>query len=220
MTSNFQPSFAPAFKKALNDPSNTIRVQAASAITKIENTFMDRLMKLTRVKEQFPKEPVVVKALAEHYDDYAYTGLLDGDRELANRRKALEYYQEYLNLEPRDLEVRTQIGRILMRNKDYNRACEWFKNCIDLGFVSQSISEWYSEALFASSRFEELRRFALTAPPVTDGKAHSNRCRSKKRLRFGLHLQQEAKHDAASRCLPDFRRHLSFHSRRCVGLDA
>jgi hypothetical protein len=173
MTSSFHPNFAPAFKKALSDNSNTIRVQAATAITKIENAFMDRLMKLARVKDQFPKEPVVVKALADHYDNYAYTGLLDADREATNRRRALEHYQEYMNLEPHDLDVRTHIGRLLMRNKDYASACEWFKNAIDTGHVSQSITEWYAEALFNCGRFAELRRMSLATPPVTDGQAHS-----------------------------------------------
>jgi tetratricopeptide (TPR) repeat protein len=163
MTSHFHPNFAPAFKKALSDDSNTIRVQAATAITKIENQFTERLMKLAKVKEQYEREPVVVLALAEHYDNYAYTGLLDADREQANRQRAFEHYQEYLELDPQSLDVRTRVGRILMRNKEFDKACEWFRKCADLGYVSEAIFQWYSEALFECGRYDELRRLTASS---------------------------------------------------------
>ncbi len=157
MTSNFHPNFAPAFRRALSDSSNTIRVQAATAITKIENQFLERLMKLAGLNAKYPNDPVIVLALAEHCDNYAHTGLLDADRELANRQKALEHYREFLMLSPSDVEVHTRIGRILMRNRDYERALEWFKSCMEQGYVSESISLWFAEALFACGRFDELR---------------------------------------------------------------
>lgn len=171
MTSNFHPNFAPAFRKAMNDESNTIRVQAATATTKIENAFMERLMKLAKLKVRFEKEPIVVLALAEHYDNYAYTGLLDADREQANRKKALEHYREYLEIEPTDLDVRTRIGRILMREKEYKEACDWFKKCMDLGYNSESICQWYAEALFNCARYEDLRRFSTTYKPALQASA-------------------------------------------------
>ena len=166
MTSNFHPHFAPAFKKALNDDSNVIRVQAATAISKIETHFMERLFKLATVNENYPHDPIVVMALAEHYDNYAYTGLLDADREQSNRQKALQYYQEYLELKPNDLDVRTRTGRILMRDKEYEKAVAWFRRCIDAGYNSPAISEWFSEALFNSGHYDELRSFTANNRPI------------------------------------------------------
>jgi hypothetical protein len=160
MTSNFHPNFSPAFRKALLDDSNSIRVQAATAISKIENQFMERLIKLTELKERFPREPVVVMALAEHYDNYAYTGLLDADRERGNRQKALDHYLEYLELDPTKLEVRTHVGRILMRSKEYAKAADWFRKCADLGYRSDAMSQWQAEALFECKRYDELRRLS------------------------------------------------------------
>jgi len=168
MTSNFHPQFAPAFKKALNSDSNTIRVQAATAISKIENSFTEKLMKLTKTISKFPNEPVVIKALAEHYDDYAYTGLLDSDREQGNRQRAYEHYLEYLELQPADVDVRTRVGRILMRNKEYEKASKWLWQCIQLGYSSDSISEWYSEALFHCKKYDDLRRFSLHMKQPSD----------------------------------------------------
>ncbi|HEU5046407.1 MAG TPA: tetratricopeptide repeat protein [Rickettsiales bacterium] len=158
-TSNFQPNFAPLFHKALRDHSNTIRVLAATGISKIESQFLERMMQLTELKSVRSKDPLVVWAVAEHYDNYAYTGLLDFDRELNNRQKALAHYQEYLQLKPDDIEARNRIGRILMRNKEYEKACEWLHKCIAQGYSSESISQWYSEALFACGRYEDLRRY-------------------------------------------------------------
>ncbi len=170
MTSNFHPHFAPAFKKALNDPSNMIRVQAATAITKIESHFLSRLMQLTQLKERHPGDYVVLLALAEHYDDYAYTGLLDIDREQINRRKALEYYKEYLHIVPGNAEVRGRVGRILMRDQAYEKARDWLFQCIERGYLTDTISQWYSEALFACGEYETLRRYRTALPkPVADG---------------------------------------------------
>ena len=96
MTERFDASFSPAFNKALNDRSNTIRVQAATAVAKIEKQFMNRLMRITEAAELYPNDIEIKLVMAEHYDDYAFTGILDNERERINRRRALKHYQEYL----------------------------------------------------------------------------------------------------------------------------
>ena len=174
MTSHFSPQFAPAIKKALGDASNMIRVQAATAIVKIEQQFVDRLMKLSRLAEHHPRDAIVLLALAGHYDQYAYAGLLDRDQELSNRKLALEYYNRYLELKPEDIEVRARIGRLYMRNQDYGRAATWLRECIDKGYQSDAMRQWYMEALFASRRYEELRRFSNRMPPVSGNNAVFN----------------------------------------------
>lgn len=163
-TANFHPNFAPVFRKALSDSSNTIRVLAATAIGKIESLFLSRMIQLTEIKESHDKDPLVIWALAEHYDNYAFTGLLDFDREQINRQNALTLYREYLRLRPQDVEPRNRIGRILMRNKEFEKACDWFRSCIADGYVSDTISEWYSEALFNCGRYEDLRRYRSSLP--------------------------------------------------------
>lgn len=171
MTSRFNPQFAPAIKKALSDSSNMIRVQAATAMIKVEQQFLNRLMKLSRLVERHPKDPVVLLALAEHYDQYAYAGLLDHERELDNRTQALEYYSRYLETHPEDIGVRARIGRIHMRNRDYARAADWLRQCIDSGYKSEAMQQWYMEALFASGRYGELRIFSNKMPPVSGNNA-------------------------------------------------
>jgi hypothetical protein len=160
MSMSFDPRFAPAFRKALTDDSNTIRVQAATAITRIENQFLERLMKLSELYQRLPSDPVVVLALAEHYDNYAFTGILDPDRERINRERALHYYLEYLSLMPRDEKARMAAGRVMLRNGEAVRAADWLRDCVQQGYRSDTLMVWYIESLYAAGRFSELRRLA------------------------------------------------------------
>jgi polysaccharide biosynthesis protein PelE len=165
MTSRFHPSFAPAFHKALHDASNSIRVQAATAIAKIENAFLAKLIRLAEIKRRIPKDPAVTLALAAHYDDYAYTGILDEEREQESRRKAFEYYREYLRQKPEDMEVRIRVGRLLLRSGDADAAADWFRESIAKGFTNDTLLLWHLEALYESGRYEELRKAAQLSGP-------------------------------------------------------
>ncbi len=160
MSEYFEPQFAPAFKQALSDSSNSIRVQAATAVTRIENQFIEELMKITDLARRYPKDANIKLALAEHYDDYAFTGILDDEREMLNRNRALEHYREYLEMKPGDINVRIRAGRLLLRLARHNEAADWFARCITDGYSSDSLIIWYMEALFLAGRYEELRKNA------------------------------------------------------------
>lgn len=164
MTADFRSTFAPAFRLALRDDRSTIRVQAATSIAKIENAFYDRLVKLQTLVEHFPKRPEVKKALALHYDDYAFTGLLDPYREAQNRERARAVYLEYLSQVPGDVEVRQNIGRLLVRAGKAQEAADWFKASLDDGYVTDSIKLWYFECLFNSAQYTKLRDAVFTLP--------------------------------------------------------
>lgn len=160
MMLQFHPSFAPAFRMALYDRSNMIRVQAATAVTKIENRFLDRLMKITSVRQAHSQDADVLLALAEHYDNYAYTGILDPEREQTNRTKALESYMEYLKIRPSDAQVRTLVGRLLLRDDQAEAASLWFRESLQLGYHTDTMVLWYLESLYRCGRFRELREQA------------------------------------------------------------
>jgi hypothetical protein len=160
MTASFSPLFAPAFIKALSDDSSAIRIQAATAITRIENRFHERVMEIENLYREHPNNPVILKALADHYDRYAYTGLLDEGREMVNREKAYSLYMDYLKLRPEEVQTRTSIGRLLIRMDRHEDAAKWFKRCLDEGYSTESIKLWYLESLYKISDFEALRRAA------------------------------------------------------------
>jgi tetratricopeptide (TPR) repeat protein len=149
----------------LNDPSNSIRVQAATAVAKIENQFMERLMRISEAVDLYPNDAKVKLVQAEHYDNYAFTGILDAERERINRRRALKHYQEYLELQPNDVAVRVKVGRLMLREKRNAEAADWFAESIERGYSSDSMMVWYLEALYASGRFNELRANAEKLAP-------------------------------------------------------
>lgn len=126
MTSRFSPKFAPAFRVALADTSNTVRVQAATAIAKIEREFATKLERIELARSQAPNNVILTLALAKFYDDYAFTGILDPELERLNRERAISTYKAYLQQDPNSTEARVAIGRLLFRSRRWQEAADWF----------------------------------------------------------------------------------------------
>ncbi len=160
MTDRFHPSFAPIYRQALQDKNNTIRVQAASSVAKIENQFTHMLMRVEQLEAMNPDDMILKLGLARFYDDYAFTGLLDAQREHDNRQKALEKYRVYLEEFPNDIDVRIEAGRLLLRNGSYDEVVTLFQDCLSAGYQTETLNAWLMEALYAAGRYAELRAMA------------------------------------------------------------
>jgi polysaccharide biosynthesis protein PelE len=161
MTSRFSPRFAPAFKAALSDNNNTIRVQAATAIAKVEREFAAKLSRIEQARTKQPNDPTLTLALAKFYDDYAFTGVLDGELEKLNRARAISAYKTYLQQDPNSSEAWVAIGRLLYRDEQWAEAAEWFRAALDRGWKMNSMVLWYFECLFRLGQHRELRRAIL-----------------------------------------------------------
>jgi hypothetical protein len=70
VTRSFRPALAPLLKRALEDSSNAIRVQAATAMARIEGRFLHRAMQLDQLAAKKPGSSDVARDLAHLYDDY------------------------------------------------------------------------------------------------------------------------------------------------------
>ncbi len=160
MTDQFHPLFAPSFKQALQDESNTVRVQAASSIIKIEDQFSKILQQIEKLEQKSDKDAKLKLGLARYYDSFAFTGLLDEKRESENRTKALKKYKEYLDLRPSDIDARIEAGRALLRSGQANQAVELFQDCIKAGYSADTLKYWLLEAYFHAGRYDELRKSA------------------------------------------------------------
>jgi polysaccharide biosynthesis protein PelE len=166
MTDQFHPLFAPAFKAALQDDSNTTRVQAASSIIKIENQFLQVLQQIEKMEQAKPNDVVLKLGLARYYDSFAFTGVLDENRELENRKLALQKYKQYLEMRPSDVEARIEAGRLLLRSGKADQAVEIFDDCIRAGYDNETVRYWLLEAYYYAGRYDELRKLAykMTGP--------------------------------------------------------
>ncbi len=158
MTMQFNPRMSQAFKFALRDPNNTIRVQAATAVAKIEKKFMAMRERIEEARAKEPKNPHILYALARFYDDYAFTGILDPEIEKMNRERAIATYKSFLQQDSNNTEAWVSIGRLMFRNEQWEEAAEWFKHAMERGWKVKNMVLWYFECLYRLGDFRALRR--------------------------------------------------------------
>ncbi|MEZ5398551.1 MAG: tetratricopeptide repeat protein [Bryobacteraceae bacterium] len=154
VTRSFRPSLAPVLRRALSDPSNAIRVQAATAMARIEGGFLERVMELDTALEAAPGDPEKMEAVARLYDDYAFTGILDPVRELENQRQAIRHYRRVLEISPGNSAVRLALGRLLVRARQWEEADRWLSGAGEEGAL------WRLETLARLGRYAELETVA------------------------------------------------------------
>lgn len=160
ISDHFDPRFASALKKGLQDKSNLVRVQSAAAMSKIESEHTRKSQALDSLLEKSPSSIPLMLARAGHYDDYAFLGILDEQRENDARTKALDGYMEYLKHNPGDAAIRLRAGRLLIRMGHEAEACGWFRDSLKQGYASDSLILWYIESLYLTRQYKELREAA------------------------------------------------------------
>lgn len=161
MTLQFHPRFAEAFQLALKDSALSVRTLAATSISRIEHQLADQERRLhgKLTHHNGEQSPELLLAAAQFYDDYAFSGILDTDRQQRFYNQAYEYYQRYLRRRSNDHRVAVWIGRLLIRSGQLERAAQWLKQLLDEGKTDGQLLSWYAEVLFNLGRFQELRQF-------------------------------------------------------------
>lgn len=163
----FHPAFASALKAALRDEHNVVRVQAATAIARIEREFLERTVELEEAAAG--GDGPAVLALARHYDGQAFAGLLDPAREQACQVSAAERYAAYLASHPADDEARFHLARLAQRRRRWPEAEALLRPLADAGHPRARV--WLMENLFAQRRYRELRELAAMPGPHSDDAA-------------------------------------------------
>ena len=167
----FRPDFANVIVMAMNDQDPTVRVLAASAKARIENRFLTNVLKIQETIRQNPDNFDGKMALATLYDDYAFTGLLDREREIENRKMALETYEQCRKDRPDDAIPPYRIGRILNQQRDYQGAARLFEVALNLSTDKQAIASWLIEANYNAKNYDRVRDLiARHFPETTTGK--------------------------------------------------
>ena len=156
----FRPAFGPILKRALTDGNNAVRVQAATAMNKLENAMLERTLELSHRTRENPGNVQALRALARHYDDYLYSGILDTGREEEVRKLALEAYFQCIVAEPGDLDSRLAGGRLLERGQRYAEAANLLDQARQAGLSAPQADLWYMESLYHLGSFVQLREFA------------------------------------------------------------
>ncbi len=155
----FKPAFASALKAALCDTHNVVRVQAATAIARLEQQFLERTILLERAVHEIPDDADARLALASHYDEQAFCGLLDPTREAQCRAKAAEGYAQYLQ-QRTDPDVELRLARLQFKRGERGDAEPRLRALATSGHPGASL--WLMELLFTQRRFTELREASRT----------------------------------------------------------
>jgi len=154
----FRPRFAPLLLLAAKDGNAAVRVQAATALAKIERAFMARFMKLEAVLDVLPDNDPKKLNLAEIYDDYAHAGFLDDNSRHLLRLKAISIYKNYLGAQESE-ECRVRLARLQLRQKMPQEALHTLEPLIGSQAVSHRVHYWYMETLYDLRDFENLRNY-------------------------------------------------------------
>jgi hypothetical protein len=139
-----------------------VRVQAATAVARIENAFLAKAMELEAAVREKPDEASVLR-LAGIYDDYAFAGLLDKAREEECRQKAADGYRAYLRTRPDDQAVQLRLARLQLRRGRMEEAEPLLRRLATVEGHSGA-GLWLMECLFTQGRFAELRSLAVRVP--------------------------------------------------------
>lgn len=160
---HFKPEFAPALRMALASPSNPIRVQAAAIIARLEQDFSRVILHMEHTLEQRPNDPQLLHQIGERCDAYAYSGLLDRQRERDFRRKAIEYFERFLAIRPGEYEALFALGRLYLRDSKPLKAYQSLKIILlAKRHPSPQVIPWMMECLYKLKRYSELKNFAQT----------------------------------------------------------
>lgn len=156
----FTPAFAPALRRALEDPIPAVRVQAAAAAASIEAKFAARGMALEREAAAKGRPQSVLRELGRLHADMAKSGLLETARSEAARDKALSYYRQALAAAPSDAGLLSACGELLLAKDDAAGATPFLTQALNHSRGSAAVAALLTEALVRQNRFPELRAFA------------------------------------------------------------
>ncbi|MBF0294613.1 MAG: hypothetical protein HQL96_05445 [Magnetococcales bacterium] len=160
ITRHFRPAFSRILLEAVNAPDNAIRVQAATAVSYLENRFVQESMALEQRLLDSGNDPKRALDVALHYDEYAFSGLLDPLRAKDTRDKALHYYRLFLAKFPDHADAVHPVARLLIKNGCHAEAAEFLHGLLAHGAANETLLVWYMETLYRLGRFDELNQVA------------------------------------------------------------
>lgn len=161
----YKPEFAPIFKVAINDESNMIRVQAATALTKIKERYAKEISKVQKkVLDKNGKilnyKEKTIRSSIKSYLSYYQSGILDQEEIKNICLKILGYYDkidaEKYNI--KDLEIMADLH---VRISNYDKAYKILKKIFrEKEGISQLSIFNYMKTFFYLGKFDSLRKFA------------------------------------------------------------
>lgn len=162
---HYRPEFAVLLREALRNGDASLRVQAATAIEKVEAAFTRAWVRLQAASVARSHDFSAQLRLASHLEQYADSGLLESPRDQQVRERALQAFKRCVALRPDEPDARLGLARAQLRCGQPAQAIEGLRG---LAPEQRTAEEWWclAEALFQSRAFDELRELAREALEV------------------------------------------------------
>lgn len=158
MLRHFRSEFSLLLKQALNDQANSIRVIAATAVTRIDKQYDDDCKKLEKKYQRDPKNLHSILTLAKQCQEYASLEFIDIERQKKLNNRALELFQEGQKIAPEDINIATVIAEYHIQQKEYKEAFAilnpFMEKSVEIGI---SALKCYLSSLFLLKEYEEIR---------------------------------------------------------------
>jgi polysaccharide biosynthesis protein PelE len=142
ITRYFRSQFAVLLKQAVQDTNAAVRVQAATALTKLERDFMMKLMHIEKALKSTSNPGAIRMQLVQLCDDYAHAGLLDKNSQNELRQKAITMYEECLS-HGEDFDLRLRLARLYLRQDQPDKTCGLLQDAAESGDITPQALLWY-----------------------------------------------------------------------------
>lgn len=174
---HYRPEFAALLREALRSADASLRVQAATAIEKVEAAYSRAWVRLQAASVARSQDYNAQLRLAKHLDQYAQSGLLEPPRDQQVRERALQAFKRCAALRPEHPEARLGLARAQLRCGQPLQAIEGLRA---IAPSQRTAEEWWclAEALFQIRAFDEVRALAHEALASLDHQATSPEIRA------------------------------------------
>lgn len=153
----YQPEFAGALRAGLDDPNNSIRVQAATALSSIDHKYFAAHMALKSASESNRDNTARLKDYAEQMAVYSCSEILDPDRRKSMQQKAIAAYESYLLKEPHDAESHYMLAKLYYETGNYTEANRLLAKEPPDGAAASLL---HLETLYALGDYDALQAYA------------------------------------------------------------
>jgi len=149
----------PLLQEALKDPEDDVRLLAYAVLdaktTEITDRISDLLSKLEGEKDLVKARTFY--ALAQNYWELSFLGLATGNTLDFVLAEAERYANKAANLGWSGSDIEFLIGRILLYQKNYSGAKEYFKLSIENGALESAILPFLAEIAYETHAFVDVR---------------------------------------------------------------
>lgn len=158
---HFSPQLTNVLRVGLHDPSNSVRVLAATAIVALKEKYQERFDALERELELHPDHLDNVEAFADHASAFALSHIIGEEQTAHVRQYAISAYQKlHQHLQPSSKNV-ISLARLYLEENNPEAAMQELKPWIDRSDDNVlTILCLYGDALFRAKRYEELRELS------------------------------------------------------------